>query len=531
MKDIFTNYIEKLKEIYGRLEVRQKIVLSALLIVTIAAFVWLISWSSREEYGLLFGKMDPTEAAKVIEKLDEMKEKYKLANNGTSILISAEKVYETRIKLSTDGIGIKQGTGFEIFDKTTLGMTEKVQSINFQRAMEGELQRTIETITNIDYVRIHLVFPEDKLFKEDQQEPSAAVLVKLRQKLKPRQIEGISNLIASAVEGLEPSNVNIVDQDGNVLSEHEDTSSTGLSNTQIKMQRELENSLAKKAQSMLNSILGNGNSVVRISAELNFDSMETTLDKFDPENRVVRSEEIESSSSDNLVDSINTSTEHLITNYEINHTIQHIKSQIGDIKRLTVSVNVNYKLNVTEEDGETIKEYIERTPEEILQIQNLVSNAVGLTADRGDQIVVTSMRVDDSEIELYKQQQADEIKRKQLVDMVEKGAVLLVLLVLMFTLTSQFKKIFAKPEEEPEPELIRPILAEGEAEEEGFYEEGEEGMPMGEGKITYAFKPMKDIEIEQTESLILREAVQKFILENPETASKLLKSWMLDRKN
>lgn len=531
MKDKLNNIWSKFKDVYMRMELRQRVLLAVLLALTFAVIIWLIAWSSKVEYGLLFGKLTPEDAQTIITKLDEMKIEYKIQDQGASIYIPADVVYETRIKLSAESIGAKnEGVGFEIFDKTQLGMTEFVQNVNYRRAMEGELQRTIQSINGIDYVRVHLVFPEEKIFKEDQLQPSASVMINTKQTLTEKQIQGITNLISSAIEGLEPSKVTIVDQNGKILTDAFDDGITGLSNKQLKIQTEYENKMALKVQSMLDQMLGSSNSVVRVTAELNFDQVETTVEKYDPEGQVVRSEEIESNNLSNLKDSLSNTSEHQITNYEINSTMQKIVNQTGSIKRITVAVNVNFKTKVQDKNGKTVKEYLERTPEELQAIQSLVQNTVGFDANRGDQIVVNSSLFDNTEIDLMKAEQDKEVRTKKLVDIGEKAFIVIILIILIFILISQFKKIFAVPEPEPEEisDELRPAFAEGTGVGEGFYPEGEEGMPMGEGKISYTFKPMKDIEIEQTEAILLQEAIQKFIEENPEVTVRLIKSWIMD---
>ncbi|HPY96121.1 MAG TPA: flagellar basal-body MS-ring/collar protein FliF [Candidatus Cloacimonadota bacterium] len=530
MKDRFNHVASKFKDVYLRMELRQRVLLAVLLVLTITVIVWLISWSTKVEYSLLFAKLSPEDAQTVITKLDEQKIPYNIKENGTAIYIPADKVPATRINLASESIGVKsQGIGFEIFDKTQLGTTEFQQKINYRRAMEGELQRTIMSIAGVEYVRVHIVFPEEKIFKEDQEDPSASVMINTKQRLTEKQITGISNLISSAIEGLDPARVTIVDQNGKILTEAFDDGVTGLSNKQLRIQTEYENKLSLKVQSMLDQILGANNSVVRVTAELNFDQVETTVEKYDPEGQVVRSEELESNNLTNMKDDITNSSEHQITNYEINSTVQKIINQTGSVKRMTVAVNVNYKTKIEEKDGKTVKEYTERSPEEILGIQALVQNTVGFDAERGDQLVVNSTLFDNTEIELQKLERDKEIKTQKLIEMGEKGFVIIILIVLVIILIRQFKKIFAVPETDlEEMEELRPAFAEGAGVGEGFYHEGEEGMPMGEGKISYTYKPMKDIEIEQTEAILLQEAIQKFIIENPEVAVRLIKSWLIE---
>ncbi|HOD53679.1 MAG TPA: flagellar basal-body MS-ring/collar protein FliF [Candidatus Cloacimonadota bacterium] len=530
MKDRINHVSSKLRDVYLRMELRQRVLLAVLIALTMTVIIWLITWSTKVEYSLLFGKLTPQDAQTIITKLDEQKIPYKIQDNGTSIYVPADQVPATRISLASESIGLKnQGIGFEIFDKTQLGTTEFQQMVNFRRAMEGELQRTIMSISGIEYVRVHLVFPEEKIFKEDQQPPSASVMINTKQSLSEKQITGITNLIASAIEGLEPSKVTIIDQNGKILTESFDDGITGLSSKQLKIQSEYENKVSLKVQSMLDQILGPNNSVVRVTAELNFDQVETTIEKYDPEGQVVRSEELESNNMTNVKDSISNVNEHQITNYEINSTMQKIINQTGSVKRLTVAVNLNYKTKLEEKEGKTIKEYIERTPEEIQGIQQLVQNTVGFDTNRGDQLVVNSFLFDNTEVELIKTEQEKEVRTQKLIDIAEKAFVVVILIVLIFILISQFKKIFAIPEPELEKEEeLRPAFAEGTGVGEGFYHEGEEGMPMGEGKISYTYKPMKDIEIEQTEAILLQEAIQKFIIENPEVAVRLIKSWLIE---
>jgi flagellar M-ring protein FliF len=286
---------------------------------------------------------------------------------------------------------------------------------------------------------------------------------------------------------------------------------------------------------MLDQMLEPNTSIVRVSALLNFDKIESTLENFDPDTKVTRSEELESSSSQSP-DNSTSQSEHSITNFEISKTVRHIQNQVGDVKRLTVSVSVDHRLQVSESGkagllskAKVTEEYVARTPEEMQQIADLVRNAVGFSEDRGDQITVTNLRFDDSRQKEQERVEKEDTGHAELIKMVERVAVLFILFLLLLLLFAQFRRVFTRTEEERVEELIRPALAAGEAEREGFYPEGEEGMPMGEGKITYAFKPMKDIEIAQTDTHMMQESVRQFIIEHPDTAVRLIKSWLLEK--
>ena len=536
MKENFQHIFEKVKEVYARMEFRQRLMIAILLAVTFGIIIWMISWSARTEYGLLFSRLTAEDAQRSINRLNELQIPYRLRDEGTSIFIPMDRVYETRIALASDNIGARNnGVGFEIFDRTTLGTTEFVQrTVNWRRASEGELQRTIASINGVESVRIHLNFPEQRIFREDQTEPTAAVALRLNRRLTENQIQGITNLIASSVDGLDASRITIIDQDGRTLTENYDDSLAGLSNQQLRIQAQQETQLQQRIQSMLDQILDVGNSVVRVSAVVNFDQVEITSEMFDQDGQVVRSEEITLNNITNLRDSLSTTNEHQITNYEISSTIQTRRNQVGDIKRLTVAVTVNYRINRIVENGRETIEYIERSPAELASIEAQVRNAIGYDAARGDQIVVSNMLFDRSAQELARSEQERRERIEQYIALAEKGAVVIVLLVLILVLVSQFKKIFAKPEEEEEEEEVlepdfTPAYADGVG-PEGFYPEGDEGMPMGDTKIQMTFKPMRDITIEQTEAMLLQEAVQKFVIENPEVAVRLIKSWLLDKQ-
>ena len=200
MNNLLQSVQAKLKELNNKLDLRQKLVLLSLFILTFSILIWLITWSAKVDYTMLFGNLTSKNASEIIKKLEEQNVKYKLVNSGTAIMVPKDKVYKLRIQLSSEGMVSDGSKGFEIFDKTSLGMTDFVQNIDYQRAMEGELKRTIQSINGIDFARIHLVFPKEKVFKEDQKKPTASVFLKLKKRLTSKQVQGIANLISSAIK-------------------------------------------------------------------------------------------------------------------------------------------------------------------------------------------------------------------------------------------------------------------------------------------------------------------------------------------
>jgi len=540
MKETFYQIWEKVKEVYMRMELRQRLMLAFLLTLTFGVMIWVISWSVRVDYDLLFANLTPEDAQKVMFSLKEEKIPYKLKDQGRRIDIPVDLIHVTRINMSSENIGVKaQGIGFEIFDVTKLGQTEFVlRSVNWKRAMEGELQKSIFSLNGVDDVKVHLVFPEERIFKEDQKEPSASVALRLKARLNERQIDGITNFIASAVEGLSPSRITIIDQDGRVLSKNFEDGYNEIADRQMQLTSIKEAELETKIQTMLDRVLGSGNSVVRISAVLNFDQVERMTEVFDPEGAVVRSEETQADNYTSLRDSTSTVNEYAITNFEISNYVEKRINQIGDIKRLSASVFVNHKTNRRIVDNKLQVEWIERTPEEIANITASVRSSLGLDTNRGDQLTVSSVQFDYSDQELGRWEKERQDRLDRIIQLLTNGSVVLVLIVLIFVVFSQFKKLFSRPpteeeiEEEIDPVIEEPVLPgyvslEEEA-EEGFYPEGDEGMPLGDEKIQMVFKPIKDIEMQQTEAMLFQEAIQKFVLEHPDTTVKLIRSWLME---
>lgn len=363
----------------SKLSLAQKIVLFGVTFAVLFGLIYIaIQTSTKVEYATLFTQLEPTEAGKIVEKLKEKKIPYKLEDNGTTILVDKNKVYDTRISIAAEGLPESGIVGYEIFDKTNLGMSEFVQKLNYRRALEGELAKTINSLNGVKKARVHIVIPEKALFEKDQKQPTASVTLQLAGEnvLSRLDIRGIQNLVASSVEGLAPNNVTVVDHRGRIISESEvdPNSVLGKTQTQHEQQIRVEQYLTNKVQSLLDGVLGPGNSEVRVSAELDFTQIEKTITDYNPDRQVVRSEQTNTQNA-KTVDSLqypapnrtveNSST---ITNYEIPQTIEKIVNGVGTIKRITVGALINGTYKVVEKDGKKQIEYIPRSEEEIKKI-------------------------------------------------------------------------------------------------------------------------------------------------------------------
>ncbi|HPI33111.1 MAG TPA: flagellar basal-body MS-ring/collar protein FliF, partial [candidate division Zixibacteria bacterium] len=277
----------------GRLSPGQVMMLLGIAAGAIVGTILLVGWVNTVTYARLYSDVDEAEAGEVVAYLNDNKIPYELSDGGRTIAVPSDQVYKTRIALASEGLPRNGNIGYSIFDKNNLGMTDFLQNLNFRRALEGELTRTIMQLSEVQAARVHIVMPSDRLFKQDQKQATASVVLKLRSGgLTKQQINGISHLVAASVEGLRPENISIVDYDGNLLSSGQPTDElAGLTASQLDVRKQAETYLEHKAQSMLDDVLGPGRSVIRVTAELDFNQTERTSETYDANQPAVRSEE------------------------------------------------------------------------------------------------------------------------------------------------------------------------------------------------------------------------------------------------
>jgi flagellar M-ring protein FliF len=437
MNQNLSKLLNQLRGIWSQLGASQRVSVVAATFVLVAGLTTLSLWSSRADYGLLYGGLSDSEAAKVIAALDDSKVSYKTGNG--SIYVPSDKIYTLRMQLAGRGIPSGDGVGFEIFDKPNFGISDFVQHANYVRAVEGELARTISQIDEVEAARVMIVLPENRLLLDKDTYPTASVFVHVRgnSQLEQQSISAIRFLVANSVEGLKPNHVAIVDNLGNVLAENtDDDSLTGLTDTQLGARRNLEQYLAKKGQDMLEKVLGPGQAVVRVSADINYDTLTQTQEKFDPDGQVVRTETKNDEQNDSTTSStssgpvgitpnistnttgetaanspLNNTKNHKTTStteYEIGKTTSSTIQAAGGIKRLTASVTVSQQMQGEGADRKPVA----RTPEELAQLTKLVSSAVGIDTSRGDTISLEELPFNeefatDVTKELNQQQQRD----------------------------------------------------------------------------------------------------------------------------
>lgn len=420
---------------------RQLATLAAAFIGVVAVVAGSAYYVNAPTYALLFTDLDPESASAVVERLKADKIAYELDGGGRAVRVPSNRVDELRLSFASNGLPTTGKIGFEIFDRTAFGTTEFLEHINYRRGLEGELARTISTIGEVASARVHIALAKDSLFAGQAEQAKASVVLKLRTSKppSPATINGIAGLVASSVESLRPESVVILDTFGRPLTRSVGGELDAATGAPIERQQRIEHDLATRVVALLEPVVGAGRVRVNVSASLNTSSREETEERWDPTN-VIRSRQSSSDSSAgggaqggvagaraNQPPAASTSTAAAAnlspavpsaatvltagagttgngrtsetTNYEVSKLIRHTIAPAGEIARLSVAVIVDDERSVTEENGRSTPVNKPRDAKEIERIQRLVSTAVGLNPERGDQVTVENIAFEEIAID------------------------------------------------------------------------------------------------------------------------------------
>lgn len=520
VKDIFN----KIKGAWQGLTPGRRSALVAVILASMLAAGFLVQWLVKPQYAPLFTNLQQRDAAAVTEKLKEMKVSYRLTGDGTTIEVPKDQIYQLRLDLASAGV-LNSGQGFELFDQSKLGMTDFERNLDYQRALQEELRRTIVTLDEVEDARVHLVIPQPSVFLQEQQPPSAAVVLKLKPlaRLKPEQVKGIMELIAASVPGLKLENIRVIDMYGNVLSDAvADSANAPLGQkqqTQMELKRQYERDLEQRLQSMLTQILGPGKAVAMVTADLNFDQQEINQTTWGKQG-ALRSEEIKTEqgtstggaggpagTTGNNVPGYqavnpangNYNTSDTVHNYELDKTDTHTVVAPGQVRRLSTAVAVNGPV----------------TPALRTQIQNIVTAAVGFDQARGDQINVEPIPFDNS---LQQQMAADMAAQQQRQQRLRQylligggGLASLALVGALFVLILRRRRRTMG-----EQIAAAPLPA---------------GVPV-EPLVVEPAEPVEPVDLEKQRQDALRKAkldhLREIIRQRPEDAALLLKAWLAE---
>ena len=522
------------------------------LIIFFIIFVTRFTSPSME---VLYSDLDTADSTRITAQLQTMGAKYQLKQGGKEILISAKDVTRVRLELAEQGMG-GSVLGYELFDRSeAIGTTNFMQNVNYIRALEGELSRTIESLNSVKGARIHLVMPKRELFSRKKQEPSASVFLRMRgaTRLSSEQISAVQHLVAAAVPSLTPKHISVIDNKGKLLAGgFEDNDGMGAVSSKIdEKNRILENRLAKTLEELIEKSVGFGHVRAEVHAEMDFDRISTNEERYDPEGQVVRStQSIEETSSTkdsdgspsvtvgtNLPDADQDSgdsqsssaaenrTEETV-NFEISKkVINHIR-EAGTIKKLSVAVLVDYKHELNEEG---VKTAIKRSPEDMELLANLVKGAIGYDADRGDQIEVIQMVFKDSidvEEQLDQFFGLDKNDLLRIVEIIVLGIVaLLVILLVIRPLISRAFEANTAAATAAQAESER-LLADQAA--EALALAGPGGLPApSDMDVEEEFEEL--IDIDRVEGRIKASSMRKvgeIVEKHPEAALSIIRGWM-----
>lgn len=424
----------KPQEWLTRVRANPKIPLMVAGAAAIAVIIALVLWAKTPDYKVLYSNLADQDGGAIVTQLTQMNVPYRFSDNGSTIEVPADKVYDLRLRLAQQGLPKGGAVGFELLDQEKFGISQFSEQVNYQRALEGELARTIETLGPVKNARVHLAMPKPSLFVREQKSPSASVTLSLEpgRALDEGQISAVVHMVSSAVAGLPPGNVTLVDQGGHLLTQS-NTAGRDLNDAQLKYAMDVESRFQRRIESILAPIVGSGNVHAQVTAQIDFANKEKTEEQYrpnsDPSQAAVRSRQLNQSEQVNgrnpggvpgalsnqpappnnapianapqnnaanapqqnqttsmggstPTGSSNTQRDET-TNYEVDRTILHTKLNVGDIQRLSVAVVVNYR-QLT--DGKPLP----LTAEQMKQIENLTREAMGYSDTRGDTLNVVN---------------------------------------------------------------------------------------------------------------------------------------------
>jgi flagellar M-ring protein FliF len=530
----------KLRTLASALSRTQLITLGVTFVAVVALVGGATYWIQAPAYRLLFSDLDAEAAAAVVARLKEQNVPYRLDDGGRSVRVAEERLDELRLDFAGNGLPSTGRIGFEIFDRTSFGATDFLEQVNYRRALEGEIARTISSLAEVAEARVHIAMAKESLFVSDRQQTKASVVLKLRQRkpLAPATARAIATLVAASVEGLDAESVVIVDNSGRSLGlppRNEDQDAEMVAEGQ-----RLERDLTTRLVAMLEPVVGVGGVRVNVSAELSRTSEEETAEVYDP-NPVVRSHQISGVSEATLagtgvagarsnIPGVNPSVPSTAslagggrgsetTNYELSKTIKRSVTPGGELARLSVAVVLDdERVASTAEDGTTTYSAKRRDPAEIKKIQNLVAAAVGFNAERGDQLTVENISFE--EVTAVEQTTTPVPAWQQYLPMAAPYVrpvlvVVLALIVLFFVIRPVLRAAFPQPEIQVAQAVLPAELPRSVKELE---EELEAKLETVESGRTFRVRGSTEVS----------RRIQAIAKGDPEDTARLLRSWLVD---
>ncbi len=409
--------MEQLRKLLASLSPRQRISIVLAALAVVAALYSLSHWNKERDFKPLYTGVAPEDAGQVIERLRAADIEYRLADGGASILVPSEQVAEMRLQLAASGLPHSGRLGFELFDGNNFGATDFAEQVNYHRALEGELERSVTALSEVEVARVHITLPKESIFVESRRPAKASVMVKLRPgtELSPQNVQAICYLVSSAVAGLEPKSVSVLDMRGNLLNRSrtgETLDASVPSDALLEYRHSIERDLLAKIHTTLEPLLGPDGFRAGVSVDCDFTSGEQSEEFFDPNQSVMassqRTEDLSGTglstggvpgTASTLPRSTTTTgrtgsghtrrTENIA--YQTSRTVRRVRLPQGDVKRVSVSLLVDHEVEWQGQGEEATRQVVPPSDEKLVAIRELVSAAIGLQPDRGDQLIVESL--------------------------------------------------------------------------------------------------------------------------------------------
>ena len=561
-----SNAINLIKDRFDNLNMRQKMGLAgAVLFLVVAVAGISLSGNKSGQYKVLFSNLTDTDGAAIVASLQQMNIPYKFTEGGGALMVPESSVYDARLKLAGQGLPKSGTVGFEVLENQKLGTSQFVEQVNYQRALEGELSKSITSIGSIKSARVHLAVPKQTAFVRDQEKPTASVVLTMYpgRFLDPQQVVAITYLVSSSVPKLSPAQVSIVDQDGNLLS-HQPQRADSLDSSQIKYVAELEHALSKRVAILLEPVIGKDNVRAQVTLDLNFDERTLTQETFGknsaPNQASIRSQQNSESTgqqsttgavpgaltnqappqpvaplsgplaADNEAQQLlspsstmgaNTSGKRDSTiNYEVDRAIEVLKANKGQLKRVAAAVVVNYKPAIMDRDGTVVEPAAPYSPEEMQQINNIVRDAVGFVEKRGDTVSVANIAFAPEvaeKVPFYKDSSFTDLIKEFLKFGILLLALILAYLTVMRTLIAP-KKV---KELEQEAKVTEDVMEQARIRETSLREQNEirEKADKARENARVAEEALRA----EYDNLV--NYTEEFVKANPQVLASLLKNW------
>lgn len=542
---MFSVLITQLREFAKSLTPVKRVSLIASIAVAFAAIVTVALMAVKKDYVTLLKDVEADQAAAVIGVLDAKKIPYQLIDSGKTILVPQSFLPSTQMLIMSEVGSERLSQGLELFDKQSFGTTTYEQRIKYQRALQGELMRSINTIQSVSRSKVILAIPEKKVFSDEVAQATASVVIELHpgKTLSEDQVKGITYLVSNSVENLKPENVSVVDSRGKVLSKKND-GSLGDSVELMDARKKIENYFQERVESILAKVVGEGKVIARVSAELNHKQISKTEETVDPDKTAVRSMQTDQDSvvgarsnptgvagaranlpganeSGNVTFNQDVKKEQKIVSYEVPKTVTNVVEAAGSINRLSIAVLVDGVAKIVKKDGKESTQWQPRSAEEVARLESIVKNAIGFDDKRGDSVKIESFQFAKEDFSSVEEISAELYRQKMIRFILSWVIAILGLILVYFFVIRPFTSWLTDSFQESIDDMLPKTIEELEE-----LQSSDSRLP-GMGSVV----PVLDspIDPEKAESEILKERILSMVQEDEEKASGAFSLWLVRR--